>query len=278
MQRSETAITAPIPATARPAEPATVSTPPWMEPVSRPERQPAEAAPATPAKSETKTRAPSPERDVCRRPERTIRAIYRPRPPRPGVAIRHPASVMIRRPAPGLVAYPGPAVIRLVSPVAIAIRSPAIGLVRNPHVAIVGNILPASVGVEVLAAGVVAVGVMPRLRVLNHVIAIAVPKIPVIAGGSIRNFVLRGVAVAANGCHLARVNLRAALRSGNLHFALAHDHEGVAVGPNFDAEHSITMRGMHGHVGRVDLRLGVAVFQNRVVGDSLAELNLDNFV
>ncbi len=54
------------------AEPPAVSTPPRMEPVTRSDREPAEAAPTAKANSEAKAAAPSPERNVRGRPERTV--------------------------------------------------------------------------------------------------------------------------------------------------------------------------------------------------------------
>src|ERR1700722_9370762 len=53
------------------AEAPAISTPPRVEIVARPDREPAEAAPTAVAKSETKAAAPSPKRDIGRRPERT---------------------------------------------------------------------------------------------------------------------------------------------------------------------------------------------------------------
>src|SRR5580692_3041109 len=46
------------------AKAASVSTPPRMEPVARPDRKPTEASPTTKTKSEAKARAPSPERNI----------------------------------------------------------------------------------------------------------------------------------------------------------------------------------------------------------------------
>ena len=102
----------------------TISTPPRMEPVTRTDREPAEAAPTAKSDTEAKSAAPSPERNVRWRPERMVAGIYRARPPRPRTAIREPTTVVIRSPAPRLIANPRPAVVGLVSPVAVAIRSP----------------------------------------------------------------------------------------------------------------------------------------------------------
>jgi len=87
--------------------------------------------------------------------------------------------------------------------VTIAIRSPIIGLVRNPHVAVVGHFLPLTVGIQVLRTGVAMVGVTPRLGVLDQVIAVGIPAIPVVGVGSLRNLVLGRGGVAANRRHFA---------------------------------------------------------------------------
>src|SRR5207302_4831257 len=82
-----------------------VSAPPRMEPVTRSEREPAEAAPSAEADVEPKAAAPAPEGDIRRRPQRVVASPHRTRPPRPGCAIGEPASIVIRRPAPRLVTY-----------------------------------------------------------------------------------------------------------------------------------------------------------------------------
>lgn len=43
------------------AKPSAVSSPPWMEPITRPKRQPSKAAPASEASSEAEAPAPAPE-------------------------------------------------------------------------------------------------------------------------------------------------------------------------------------------------------------------------
>src|SRR5260370_17039052 len=63
--------------------------------------QPAESPPSPKPHSKAEAPAPSEERNVRRRPQRTIEAAapHRSGPPRPRVSIHHPASVVIRRPA-----------------------------------------------------------------------------------------------------------------------------------------------------------------------------------
>src|SRR5450631_253334 len=262
------------------AEAAAVSTPPRMEIVARPDRKPAEAAPTAIAETKTEAAAPAEERYIGRRPERAVEsaAIDGTRPPRPRAAVGEPATIMIGRPAPRLGANPSPSVGGLIGPVAVAIRSPALGLVGNPHIAVVRDVLPTAVGVQILRSGVVVIRVMPGAGVADHVIAVAVPLIPSVAIGSRRDLVLRGIGVAPHGRHVSSTELGAALRSGDLRFALANDHDGVAIRPHFDAENAIMMRGMDRYVGGIDLGLSFAVFRDREVRDALAQLNLNVFL
>jgi len=141
------------------AEPAAVSTPPWMEKVAGSDRKPAKAAPTAVSEAEAKAAAPSKERYIRGRPERVVACVDRTRPPSPAAVYRHPAPVVIRRPSPRLVADPGPSVVRLIHPVAIAVRNPSLRLIRNPDLSVVGRILPFTVGVEILRSNVILVGV-----------------------------------------------------------------------------------------------------------------------
>ena len=163
------------------AEASAISAPPREEGVTRPNRQPAKAAPSSPTKTEapSPTAAESEERNISRRPERTVKpAPHRSRPPRPRAAIPHPATVVIRRPSPRFKADPGPAVVRLPHPVAVAVWSPAIGLIRHPDIAVVWGVLPSSVGIQIFRANVILVGMLPRSRFVNHAIAFDVPADP----------------------------------------------------------------------------------------------------
>src|SRR5579872_3804558 len=152
---------------------------PREEAVARPARQPADAseaaadAPAASAKPE--------ERDISRRPQRTVSDVHRTGPPAPIAAINEPTSIVIRRPAPRLIGNPGPAIIRFKDPAPIAIRRPVRTRRRKPHVAVVRDVGPMSVGIKILAAGVVRIGVLPALRAFDDAVAIAIPLVPVIA-------------------------------------------------------------------------------------------------
>src|SRR5262245_51364884 len=117
----------------------------------------------------------------------------RPRPPHPRSAPDEPASVVIRRPAPGLIGDPRPTPIRLPHPASHLIRGPGDLLIRLPHFAVTGDIDPVPVSVQVLRTGVIGISPLPRGSVLNHVVAIFVPAVPVISGGRADNLVLRVV-------------------------------------------------------------------------------------
>src|SRR5579872_3847618 len=98
MQRGDSTIAAPVSESlvADPAEAASVSTPPGMEPVTRTKREPAKATPAPKPNSEAKSKAasPAPERHVSWRPERIVASPYRPRPPCPAGTVGEPATVV----------------------------------------------------------------------------------------------------------------------------------------------------------------------------------------
>src|ERR1700692_4612483 len=284
MQRSNSAkaVEATEAVEANHSEAAAVSTPPGEEAVTGPDWQPPKAPP--PAKSNPETQpeatAESEERYISRRPEWTIEACapYWSRPPGPRAAVHHPASVVIRRPAPRFVADPSPSVVRLPNPVAVTIRNPASRLIRNPDLTIVRLVLPPSVGIQIFRAGVVAIGVTPRLRTVNHVVAITVPAVPIVAIGSLRNLILGFLSASANGRHLAFLQFGDTLWRGNLGFPFAYDNDRVSVRPYLDAEIYIFMCGMHRDVGSIDLRLGFALIEDAVIGETLRQLNLDMVV
>jgi hypothetical protein len=113
---------------------------------------------------------------------------------------------------------------------------------------------------------------------MNHVVAIAVPAIPVVAIGSFRDFVLCLLSASTNRRHLALLHFGDTLRCGNLSLTFAHDNNGVAIGPHFYADNDILVSGMNGDIRRIDLRLGFALIENAVVGESLRQLNLNVIV
>src|SRR5262249_26368173 len=86
---------------------------PWVEVIERTHR-----APANRSVAEARMVSKAHEEYKCRRPERTIMHVNRPRPPDPGGAIIEPTTVVIGRPAPGLIRHPGPAVVGLPHPTA----------------------------------------------------------------------------------------------------------------------------------------------------------------
>jgi hypothetical protein len=120
--------------------------------------------------------------------------------------------------------------------------------------------------------------VTPRTGIADQVIAIAIPSIPIIPIRRLRNLILRRAAVSTHGSHISLAHFRAALGSGNLRFALSHDHNRVPVGMHFNAERPVMMRGMNRDVGRINLRLSFAVLGNHEIGNAFAQLNLNLFV
>src|SRR5712672_2019668 len=251
---SAEAVEAPKSIEANRSKTATVSTPPREEPVTRSGWQPAEAAPSAPSHTYVPTTPETKERHISRRPEWTIKptAIHRSWPPSPRAAVHHPAPVVIWRPAPRLVANPSPAVVRLPYPVTVAIRNPAFGLIRNPDVSVVRFVFPTPIGVQVFRAGVIAIGVIPRLRGVNHVVAVAVPAIPIVPVRSFRDFVLCLLSASTHRCHLALLHFGNALRCGNLSLTLAHDNNSVAIGPHFYSDNDILVSRMNSDIWRID--------------------------
>src|SRR4029077_20968940 len=139
---------------------------PRIKRIMRTHRKPSDGA-----KAEAGAVSKADEEDKRRRPNRTIAYKHRARPPAPVVLIVEPAAIVIRRPAPGLVGNPSPAVIRFPHPPSRLIRGPGSLLIRRPDVAIARDIYPVAIGVKVVYAGVVTIGVSPAMRVANHVVA-----------------------------------------------------------------------------------------------------------
>ena len=115
---------------------------PWVESVAGPARQPANTSEAAP-KADSNIPAPASEpeeRNIRRRPDGTIFAVHRSRPPAPVPSINKPATVVVWRPAPGLVGDPGPAVERLIDPAPISIGRPVSAPGGKPDRAVVRNV------------------------------------------------------------------------------------------------------------------------------------------
>src|SRR6185312_13409252 len=105
-------------------------------------------------------------------------------------APEEPAAIVIWSPAPRFIRNPGPAPVGFPNPASVVVGGPGCILIGLPHRAIAGNENPMTVAIKVLRAGVVRIGSMPALRVLNHVVAIFVPVVPIISAGSVIHFVL----------------------------------------------------------------------------------------
>src|SRR5208283_4290100 len=221
-QRSKTA--AIVFAEARIPEAATPTTPPRMEKVTRSKRQPSHR-PESKTKSESKA-TEAKERNISRRPNRLIERIpvSRTRPPIPPSVDLHPPPIVIRSPAPRVIRNPRPSPIRFIHPAPVAIRSPTRRHRRPPHWTIVRNLRPRPMSIQVFRPHVVIVGLFPRQRIADHVIAILVPLIKVIASRSFANLVLLVRPRALNRNELVLPHARAALRSRNFDFTFANQH------------------------------------------------------
>src|ERR1700733_13770927 len=194
---------------------ASISAPPGMVKITWTNRQPAKRS---------KTKSDSDEGNVSRRPDWTIEtnseaAVDRSRPPCPSAAVHEPTAIVIWRPAPRLCRNPCPAVVWFPNPAARAVRSPARRLVRNPYLTVIRNFGPLAVRIQILRAGVVAVGVFPTVGMFNQAVAILVERVPIRLRRRITHFVLHVVTVALHRDHLSAANTRAALRRGNSQFA-----------------------------------------------------------
>jgi hypothetical protein len=103
-----------------------------------------------------------------------------------------------------------------------------------------------SVRVKVLRARVVGTRPVNAFGVVDYVITVVVPLVPIIAVPRVFNFVLRIRTGAANDDHLALANIRAARRSGNLGLALTNRHFCFVRGNHFDAETYVSFRRTNG--------------------------------
>src|ERR1700726_3402258 len=103
--------------------------------------------------------------------------------------------------------------------------------------------------VEVARARVVAVGVLVTLGVVNNVIAIFIPLIPIIIGRPVGYPILRVIFGAMNDDVLALAHSSAALRSRNVGLAVADRDHGVAVRVHFNAVTPLAQR-VDGDIGR----------------------------
>src|SRR5450755_3260164 len=127
--------------------------PPGMEMVTRSQREPANSAPA----AEAEATPPAEERNISRRPDRTVErvSVSRTGPPTPSAVDLHPTPVVIRRPAPVVIRNPSPSPIWFVDPAAIAVRSPATRLVWPPHLTVVRNFRPGAMAIEIFGPDVI---------------------------------------------------------------------------------------------------------------------------
>src|SRR5438552_4163599 len=117
--------------------------------------------------------------------------VNRSRPPAPAAAVIKPAAVVIRCPAPRFVRYPGPAIIWLPNPSSRLIWGPRRFLIRLPHVAITRDVNPMAISIQIVSAGVIAIGMSPARGIADHVVTISVPAVPDIVLGRAADFIFR---------------------------------------------------------------------------------------
>src|ERR1700682_8926 len=123
---------------------------PRVEPVTRPNRQPADETKPEPA-ADANAAAETEEGHIRGCPHRPISRISvgRPGPPYPRAVVNEPASVVIRSPAPGFIRNPRPTPSRLPHPASAAIGRPTRAHYRRPYRTIVRHCHPASVSIKV---------------------------------------------------------------------------------------------------------------------------------
>ena len=110
--------------------------------------------------------------------------------------------------------------------------------------------------------------------VVNDVVAVPVPFVPIIAIGGLANLVLRVISRSPNGDELPPLYRGASFGSGSLHFAFTNCHESVTVRVHLNAIASFPNR-MDRNVGRVNLHVRLRVLQHGIIGQPLADLNLN---
>ena len=182
---------------------------------------------------------------------------------------------MIWRPAPGLIRNPGPAIVGLPNPTASAVRSPAGRLIRNPYLTVIRNFGPLAVGIEILRAGVIAVGVLPTIGMFDQAVAILIERVPIRLRRRVADLVLHVVACALHRDHLAAANARVALGRGDGEFAAANRDLGLAAAVHEDAEAGFFVCGLDRDIGSVNLDACFAVLELTEVRKTLADLNLN---
>src|SRR5215467_7095549 len=113
------------------------------------------------------------------------------------------------------------------------------------------------------------------MRALNPVIAIGVPVVPVVTTWRIGNLVLSFVAGATNRDQFAALQVRAALRRGDVGAAAPHNDSCFLWRDHFDAVAAAVTAGTNRNIRSVDFSIGFAVLEDRITRLSLAELNLN---
>lgn len=189
------------------------------------------------------------------------------------VRVAEPAPVVIRGPAPGLVADPGPAIVIEPRPAAMAIGSPAAAHAREPDVAVAGNVLPASVVVEVLAAGDTPAQPPIAVRVVQHFVAALIPFIPgVLVRGAHDAVTHPAVFVPPDDHPHPLLEFLDAIGRSDLGASLADGDRNLVLVEHINAIASILLR-THDDQRRFDVDIRFAAPQFAVVDDAAFHLN-----
>ena len=189
------------------------------------------------------------------------------------VRVAEPAPVVIRGPAPGLVADPGPAIVIEPRPAAMAIGRPAAAHAREPDVAVAGNVLPASVVVEVLAAGDAPAQPPIAVGVVQHFVAALIPFIPgVLVRGAHDAVTHPAVFVPPDDHPHPLLEFLDAIGRSDLGASLADDDRNLVLVEHINAIASILLR-THDDQRRFDVDIRFAAPQFAVVDDAAFHLN-----
>jgi hypothetical protein len=119
---------------------------------------------------------------------------------------------------------------------------------------------------------------LPSLGVVDHAVAIGIPNIPIVSSRRWADLVASVCTRTVHSYHIACFYVGDSLRCGNLGLTLAHDDDAVAIGPDFNPVHAILMGRMQSNVGRINLRLRLALAEHGIIGHSLGDLNLNIFL
>jgi len=133
--------------------------------------------------------------------------------------------------------------------------------------------LPLAISVQVLRARVVVIRMLPALRIENRAIAALIPFVEGVSARGVRGLILRTVG-ALNRDELPAVNARAPLRFGNFRLALTDNYLRFGIPVDLNAIVAVAQR-VHGGIRSVDFGVRLAVLEDAVIHQALADLQLN---